>query len=189
MKKIIFISVLLIFTSAEADEKKSKSETGGTVQSNLSAELQNGKKKAKAICSACHGIDGQAAAGGNSVIIPNITAQHKDYLIARLKAYKAGKIQHGFRAHDAPRKKPPSLRKYRLETRSIRSGSPSCDHRSAAPKNSHQARSDLPRTHHFSRHLAPHCGIITESYEPPNSSSLPRWNYYRPSFFRGNGLR
>ena len=52
------------------------------------------KKKAKAICSACHGIDGQAAAGGNSVIIPNITAQHKDYLIARLKAYKAGKIQH-----------------------------------------------------------------------------------------------
>ena len=30
----------------------------------------------------------------NSVIIPNITAQHKDYLIARLKAYKSGKIQH-----------------------------------------------------------------------------------------------
>ena len=94
MKKIIFIGVLLIFTSVKADDKKSKSETGGTVQANLSAELQNGKKKAKAICSACHGIDGQAAAGGNSVIIPNITAQHKDYLIARLKAYKAGKIQH-----------------------------------------------------------------------------------------------
>ena len=93
MKKIIFILLLLIFFSAKADER-SKSETGGTVQSNLSAELQNGKKKAKAICSACHGLDGQAAAGGNSVIIPNITAQHKDYLIARLKAYKAGKIQH-----------------------------------------------------------------------------------------------
>ena len=94
MKKIIFISILFIFTSVNSDETKSKSETGGTVQSNLSAELQNGKKKAKAICSACHGIDGQAASGGNSVIIPNITAQHKDYLVARLKAYKAGKIQH-----------------------------------------------------------------------------------------------
>ncbi|MDC0902841.1 cytochrome c [Pelagibacteraceae bacterium] len=93
MKKIIFISILLIFTLAKADEKSS-AQTGATVESNLSAELQNGKKKAKAICSACHGIDGQAAAGGNSVIIPNITAQHKDYLIARLKAYKAGKIQH-----------------------------------------------------------------------------------------------
>ena len=94
MKKIILIATFLIFTSTNAEEKKSGSESGATVESNLSAELQNGKNKAKAICSACHGIDGQAAAGGNSVIIPNITAQHKDYLIARLKAYKAGKIQH-----------------------------------------------------------------------------------------------
>ena len=94
MKKIIILLVLFHFSSTQAEEKKSTGETGATVQSNLSAELQNGKIKAKAICSACHGLDGQAAAGGNSVIIPNITAQHKDYLIARLKAYKAGKIQH-----------------------------------------------------------------------------------------------
>ena len=94
MKKFIFLLILFNFSIIQAADKKSTGETGATVQSNLSAELQNGKKKAKAICSACHGIDGQAAAGGNSVIIPNITAQHKDYLIARLKAYKAGKIQH-----------------------------------------------------------------------------------------------
>ena len=94
MKKIIILLILFYFPSLYAAEKKSTAETGATIQSNLSAELQNGKKKAKAICSACHGLDGQAAAGGNSVIIPNITAQHKDYLIARLKAYKAGKIQH-----------------------------------------------------------------------------------------------
>ena len=94
MKKIIILLILCHFSLLKAEDKKSSAETGATVQSNLSAELQNGKKKAKAICSACHGIDGQAAAGGNSVIIPNITAQHKDYLIARLKAYKAGKIQH-----------------------------------------------------------------------------------------------
>ena len=94
MKKIIILLILFHFSSTKAADTKSTGETGATVQSNLSAELQNGKKKAKAICSACHGIDGQAAAGGNSVIIPNITAQHKDYLVARLKAYKAGKIQH-----------------------------------------------------------------------------------------------
>ena len=94
MKKIILVAIFFIFTSAYAEVKKSSGESRATVESNLSAELQNGKKKAKAICSACHGMDGQAAAGGNSVIIPNITAQHKDYLIARLKAYKAGKIQH-----------------------------------------------------------------------------------------------
>ena len=46
------------------------------------------------ICSACHGLDGVAASGGNSVIIPNLTAQHKDYLIAKLKDYKSGKINH-----------------------------------------------------------------------------------------------
>tara|TARA_B110001450_G_scaffold231472_1_gene233371 strand:- start:321 stop:728 length:408 start_codon:yes stop_codon:yes gene_type:complete len=94
MKKIIIVCILFHFLPIQAEEKKSTGETGATVQSNLSAELQNGKKKAKAICSACHGINGQAASGGNSVIIPNITAQHKDYLVARLKAYKAGKIQH-----------------------------------------------------------------------------------------------
>jgi len=94
MKKIIILLILFQFSLAKSADTKSTGETGATVQSNLSAELQNGKKKAKAICSACHGINGQAAAGGNSVIIPNITAQHKDYLIARLKAYKAGKIQH-----------------------------------------------------------------------------------------------
>ncbi len=94
MKKIIILLILFLFWNLHAADNKSTAETGATVQSNLSAELQNGKKKAKAICSACHGLNGQAAAGGNSVIIPNITAQHKDYLIARLKAYKAGKIQH-----------------------------------------------------------------------------------------------
>jgi len=95
MKKFIILFIFFNFLSLQAeDKKKSTSETGGTVQSNLSAELQNGKKKAQAICSACHGLDGQAAAGGNSVIIPNITAQHKDYLVARLKGYKTGKIQH-----------------------------------------------------------------------------------------------
>ena len=94
MKKFIAILILCNFSTLNAEEKKSTAETGATIQYNMSAELQNGKKKAQTICSACHGIDGQAAAGGNSVIIPNITAQHKDYLIARLKAYKAGKIQH-----------------------------------------------------------------------------------------------
>ena len=94
MKIILFLFLFFFPSLIIADESKSTAETGATVQANLSAELQNGKKKAKAICSACHGIDGQAAAGGNSVIIPNITAQHKDYLVARLKAYKAGKIQH-----------------------------------------------------------------------------------------------
>ena len=52
------------------------------------------KKKQKLFVQLVMVLTVKRHAGGNSVIIPNITAQHKDYLIARLKAYKAGKIQH-----------------------------------------------------------------------------------------------
>ncbi len=60
----------------------------------LSKEMQNGKLKVRTICAACHGINGQATGAGNSVIIPNITAQEKNYMVARLNAYKAGEIKH-----------------------------------------------------------------------------------------------
>ena len=60
----------------------------------LTAQLKVGKEKVQTICSACHGLDGVAASGGNSVIIPNLTAQNKDYLIAKLKDYKSGKVNH-----------------------------------------------------------------------------------------------
>ena len=47
MKKIIIVCILFHFLPIQAEEKKSTGETGATVQSNLSAELQNGKKKQK----------------------------------------------------------------------------------------------------------------------------------------------
>jgi cytochrome c553 len=46
------------------------------------------------ICQVCHGLYGQATGAGSSVLSPNITAQQKDYLIAKLRSYKSGKIQH-----------------------------------------------------------------------------------------------
>ena len=57
-------------------------------------DLLLGKKKAAIVCSACHGMDGQATSGGNSPLTPNITAQEKEYLLAKLKDYKSGKINH-----------------------------------------------------------------------------------------------
>ena len=84
MKKIICITILLklaLFNAVLAEPE-------------LTAELKNGKEKALTICSACHGINGQAASAGNSVLIPNITAQQKNYLVARLKSYKSGEIKH-----------------------------------------------------------------------------------------------
>ena len=84
MKKIICIIILLklaLLNTVLAEPE-------------LTAELKNGEEKALTICSACHGLYGQAASAGNSVLIPNITAQQKNYFVARLKSYKSGEIKH-----------------------------------------------------------------------------------------------
>ena len=60
----------------------------------LSNDLLLGKEVVESICAACHGIDGRAASGGNSALVPNIFAQNKDYLVVKLKDYKSGKINH-----------------------------------------------------------------------------------------------
>jgi len=80
MKKFLILIIFLFSPSSFAEE--------------LSKEMQNGRLKVKTVCVTCHGINGQATGAGNSVIIPNITAQEKNYMIARLKAYKAGEIKH-----------------------------------------------------------------------------------------------
>ena len=97
MKIIFIVSVFLLFSFKVVVADTKQSETGSvaaTVSKNLNEELRKGKEKVQTICSSCHGLDGVAASGGNSVIIPNLTAQHKDYLIAKLKDYKSGKVNH-----------------------------------------------------------------------------------------------
>tara|TARA_E500000331_G_scaffold288140_1_gene283465 strand:+ start:66 stop:491 length:426 start_codon:yes stop_codon:yes gene_type:complete len=100
MKKYFFIFLFFLFlilktASSNAETKQAeKGSVGASVPENLTESLRKGKEKVQVLCSACHGLDGVAASGGNSVIIPNLTAQHKDYLIAKLKDYKSGKINH-----------------------------------------------------------------------------------------------
>ena len=77
-----------------SEEQVSPVTTGDVIDSKLAPEVQAGKLKATQICSNCHGLYGQASSGGNSVIVPNLTAQQKEYLVARLKDYKSGRIKH-----------------------------------------------------------------------------------------------
>ena len=92
---ILFITLFSFFsTLSYADTQAETGSVAATVASNLTDEIKIGKEKAQTICSACHGLDGVAASGGNSVIIPNLTAQHKDYLIAKLQDYKTNKLPH-----------------------------------------------------------------------------------------------
>ena len=56
--------------------------------------LDKGKAIAENICSVCHGVNGQANTGGNSVLVPHLTAQNEFYLIEKLKDYKSKKLEH-----------------------------------------------------------------------------------------------
>ena len=58
-----------------------------------SGDLRKTKTLVLRACSLCHGLDGRATTGGNSAITPNLTAQQRDYLIAKLKDYRSGKIK------------------------------------------------------------------------------------------------
>ena len=53
-----------------------------------------GRIKADQVCANCHGLDGQAASGGNSAMSPRLTAQSRDYLVSRLMDYRTGKREH-----------------------------------------------------------------------------------------------
>ena len=90
----LFFSLLIIHQTFADTKQAETGSVGATISKNLTEELRQGKAKVEVICASCHGLDGVAASGGNSVIIPNLTAQHKDYLIAKLKDYKSGKINH-----------------------------------------------------------------------------------------------
>ena len=74
---LISLSFFLFFKQLIADEK-----------------LHKGKVIAENICSVCHGVNGQANTGGNSVLVPHLTAQNEFYLIEKLKDYKSKKLEH-----------------------------------------------------------------------------------------------
>ena len=56
--------------------------------------LDKGKAIAENICSVCHGVNGQANTGGNSVLVPHLTAQNEFYLIEKLKDYNSKRLEH-----------------------------------------------------------------------------------------------
>ena len=89
MKKRLCIAILGLVTNAAYFQV-----TNAADSANLSAELAAGKQKADQICANCHGLYGRAASGGNSAFSPKLTPQSKDYLDARLNAYRSGAIQH-----------------------------------------------------------------------------------------------
>jgi cytochrome c553 len=64
--------------------------TGSLGDRAFAGDLTAGKAKAEAMCQVCHGLYGQATAP----MAANLSGQLKEYIIAQLEAYRAGKRQH-----------------------------------------------------------------------------------------------
>jgi len=58
------------------------------------AVLAAGRIKADQVCANCHGLDGLSTSGGNSALTPILTAQSRQYLLTKMKAYRDGGIEH-----------------------------------------------------------------------------------------------
>ncbi len=62
------------------------------------ADISAGAAKAKEVCAACHGVDGNSTDVNN----PRLAGQHRDYLAKALRDYKSGErnnaIMKGFAA-------------------------------------------------------------------------------------------
>lgn len=66
---------------------------GETPDANLSPKAQAGKLKASQVCAGCHGLYGQAISAEGSLVVPNLTAQQKEFLVARLRDYRSGRLK------------------------------------------------------------------------------------------------
>ena len=53
----------------------------------LGADLAAGQQKAKEVCAACHGLDGNSQAAD----FPKLAGQYPDYLAKSLRDYKSGR--------------------------------------------------------------------------------------------------
>ncbi len=72
---------------------------GGLIALNANAaDIAAGAAKAKEICAACHGADGNSTDANN----PKLAGQHRDYIAKALRDYKSGErnnpIMKGFAA-------------------------------------------------------------------------------------------
>ncbi len=55
----------------------------------LAADMVAARNKVQAFCQVCHGMDGVAILSGAA----NLSGQQQDYLVAQLRAYRAGSRQ------------------------------------------------------------------------------------------------
>ena len=81
MKKHAFASLLVMLTAAVSGSAFAAGDAAA------------GKNKSS-MCAGCHGIPGYRSVYPDTYQVPKLGGQHADYMVAALKAYKAGERKH-----------------------------------------------------------------------------------------------
>lgn len=81
MKKHAFASLLVMLTAAVSGSAFAAGDAAA------------GKNKSS-MCAGCHGIEGYRSVYPDTYRVPKLGGQHADYIVASLKAYKAGERKH-----------------------------------------------------------------------------------------------
>jgi cytochrome c553 len=82
----ILTSTLFVALALSASVATAQAPTAAATKGDAKA----GRQKAVAICSGCHGVPGTKTAFPEVYHVPRIGNQNEAYLVAALKAYKAG---------------------------------------------------------------------------------------------------
>ncbi len=80
MRKHILASVLVMLTAVSGSALAAGNAAAG--------------KNKSSMCAGCHGIEGYRSVYPDTYRVPKIGGQHAEYIVAALKAYKAGERRH-----------------------------------------------------------------------------------------------
>lgn len=91
MKTFVLGFLLSVALAGCTDKTETTATTAKSTPAKQAAgDVKAGKTIAERDCKGCHGLNG----GGAAPAIPHLAAQREDYLLASLRAYKAGKRTH-----------------------------------------------------------------------------------------------
>lgn len=88
MTKFLIALTAAAFVASPAFAQAPAAPTAGAAT--VKGDAKAGRQKAQAICSGCHGVPGTKTAFPEVYHVPKIGGQNEAYIVAALKAYRAG---------------------------------------------------------------------------------------------------
>jgi cytochrome c553 len=94
VKRLLFLLIGAALAASAAAQDKKPAKTAAAAQVGKPADNAIPTEKFHAQCIGCHGIPGYKTAFPEVYHVPKIAGQQPGYIVAALKAYKAGERSH-----------------------------------------------------------------------------------------------